>query len=558
MVRKIFHFHLPKTGGMALQAFLVEQLGAAQVSPPLGGVRLADALLQWQDIQAISGHFAARQGDSLPRDRLCLTVLRDPIERFVSEFSYNKHDVDDLLLDAKRFTHNLDEYCESLAHAPVESSSVQLGMLYPLGTDVQTRLTTDEKLSAARRALDQFELVGVTEELDDFAAMLTAAMDWPHRPLSLVNATSKRVAVESLSTAQRAAIQHLIEPEIELYHYALSRFRLNRRGWIGRGQAVVVASSNIGEGDGVAPAKVAESAEPKNFGDLRCEIVGASVSGSISGYQQVMAGELMNVTVEFVAHQPVEQLNVGIAIKDERGMLMYGSSTLLHGSLYTLTPGRYAATFTMINRLGPGRYRLDAALIPGESHYDGCYHWLEPAAGFVVDAYALQYYEGRVLMDAEIWFDGTSPDAAWQQQSVQPSGVAVRSFGRLNEPLRDFTATIEPMVHVDVMPSAVDSLLQVRLTNNGSETWPSSGRNPVHLSYRWRLPESGEIVVADGLRTVLREDVQPGASQVSALQVRAPKEAGSYLLEISLLQEQVAWFCDRQTGSASLLPIEIR
>ena len=557
-MRKIFHFHLPKTGGMALRAFLVEQLGEARVSPSLGGVKLTDALLQWQDIQAISGHFAARQGDVLPRDRLCMTVLRDPLERFVSEFSYNKHDVDDLLLDARRFTLNLEEYCESLAHAPVEISSVQLGMLYPFGTDVQTRLTTDGMLSAARRALDQFELVGVTEDLDDFAAVLTAVMDWPHKPLSQVNVTSKRIAVETLSMAQRSAIKRLIEPETELYHHALSRFRRERRGWIGRGHVAMDAGSNIGERKEGADVDVLEFAGPKNFGDLRCEIVGASVSGSISGYQQVMAGELMNVTIEFIANQPVEQLNVGIAIKNERGMLMYGSNTLLHGLLYTLTPGRYAATFTMINRLGPGRYRLDAALMPGESHYDGCYHWQEQVAGFVVDAYAVQHYEGRVLMDAEVWFDGTSPGATWQRQSVQPSGIAVRSFGRLNEPLQDFTATIEPMVHVDIMSSAVDSLLQVRLTNNGSETWPSSGRNPVHLSYRWRLPESGEILVADGLRTLLREDVQPGAGQISALQVRAPKEAGPYLLEISLVQEQVAWFCDRQTESVCLLPTEIR
>ena len=152
-MRKIFHFHLPKTGGMALRAFLVEQLGVTRVSSPLGGVRLTDALLQWGDIEAISGHFAARQGDSLPRDRLCMTVLRDPLERFVSEFSYNKHDVDDLLRDARRFILSLEEYCENLAHASVVTSSVQLGMLYPLGTDVQTRLTTDEMLSAACKAL---------------------------------------------------------------------------------------------------------------------------------------------------------------------------------------------------------------------------------------------------------------------------------------------------------------------------------------------------------------------------------------------------------------------
>lgn len=557
-MRKIFHLHLPKTGGMALQAFLVEQLGAEHVSPPLGGIKLADALLQWRDMSAISGHFAARQGDALPRDRLCVTVLRDPFERFVSEFSYNKHDVDDLLLDAKRFTHNLDEYCDCLAHAPVETRAVQLGMLYPLGTDVQTRLTSDDMLSAAHRALDQFELVGVTEELDDFAAMLSVAMGWPDKPLRLVNTTSKRIALESLSPAQRAAVQRLIEPEVELYQRALSRFRRDRRRWIGRGPAAMDTGTNVVQSDGMDLDNVAGSAEPKNFGNLRCEIVGASVSGSISGYQQVMAGELMNVTVEIVANEPIERLNVGIAIKDERGMLMYGSNTLLHGSMYTLTAGRYAATFTMINRLGPGRYKLDAALMPDASHYDGCYHWQEQLTSFAVDAYATQHYEGRVLMDAEIWFDGVSPSATWQRNSVQPSGVAMRSFGRLNDPLQDFTATIEAMVPVEVLPSAVDSLLQVKLTNNGSETWPSSGRNPVHLSYRWRLKESGEIVAADGLRTVLRADLPAGASQISALQIRSPNEAGLYMLEISPVQEQVAWFCDRQTESVCLLPIEIR
>lgn len=557
-MRKFLHMHLPKTGGMALQAFLVEQLGAARVSPLLGGIKLTDALLQWWDIQAISGHFAARQGDTLPRDRLCMTVLRDPIERFVSEFNYNKHDVDALLLDAKRFTHDLDEYCSTLAYAPIETSSVQMGMLYPLGTDAQTRLTADEMLSAACRALDQFDLVGITEALDDFAAMLTATMAWPHQPLYRVNVTSNRTLTDALTLAQRTTITHLIEPEFELYHYALSRFRRDRRGWIGRGKAAMICSPKPGASEVDAPMHATKAVEPGDFGDLRCEIISVSVAGSISGYQQVMAGELMNITIEFAANQSVEQLNVGIAIKDERGMLMYGSNTLLHGSQYALTTGRYAATYTMINRLGPGRYQLDVSLMPGESHYDGCYHWKEQIASFIVDAYAIQHYEGRVLMDAEVWLDGISPDATWERQSVLPPGATVRSFGRQNEPLRDFMATIEPMVRVDVIPSAADSLLQVRLTNNGVETWPSNGRNPVHLSYRWRLLESGEIMVADGLRTVLREDVSPGASQMLALQVRAPKEAGLYLLDISLVQEQVAWFCDRQPGSACPLRIEIR
>jgi hypothetical protein len=360
------------------------------------------------------------------------------------------------------------------------------------------------------------------------------------------------MCVEELSGYQRAAIRKLIEPEIQLYNYACSRFRRDRRQWIGRGHTASAEDLSFRKAD--RPTK---HVEPRDFGDLRCEIINASVAGNISGYHQVMAGELMSITIEFAANQLVEQLNVGIAIKDERGMLMYGSNTLLHGQKYSLSTGRYAAIFTMINRLGPGHYRLDASLMPGGSHYDGCYHWREHIASFVVDAYAIQHYEGRVLMDSEIWLGGTSPNAVSKRQSIQPPGATVRSFGRFNEPLRDFRATIEPMVHVGVVPVAADSLLQVKLINKGQETWPSSGRNPVHLSYRWRSRE-GEIMVADGLRTILREDVLPGASQVAALHIRAPKKAGVYLLEVSLVQEQVAWFCDKQPESACSLHIETR
>lgn len=65
------------------------------------------------------------------------------------------------------------------------------------------------------------------------------------------------------------------------------------------------------------------------------------------------------------------------------------------------------------------------------------------------------------------------------------------------------------------------------------------------------------MVVADGLRTPLPQDVRPNESQICAAQVRSPKESGNYLLEISLVQEQVAWFSDRHAESGCLIPIEV-
>jgi hypothetical protein len=555
-MRNVFHLHLPKTAGMALHAFLVEQLGKNRVSPTLGGIRLSDALVQWQDIAAISGHFVARQGDLLPSSRFCITALRNPIDRLVSSFYYNKNDLDDLLLDSRRFTLSMDEFIQARTRAPVEESAIQLGMLYPLGTDSQARLTTDEKLAAATKALDQFDLVGVTEELDDFVVMLGAAMGWPGRSLDRVNITSRRVGVDALTTAQRTAIHRLLEPEILLYEHALTRFRRERRTCIGRspGQGTNEIASNDARPKSTNNLPTHTS---RDMGDLRCEITSVSVVGTVSGYQQVMAGELMNIIVEFIAHEPIDQLNAGIAINDERGVLMFGTNTLLQGSIISVARGSYAVSFSMLNRLGPGHYHVDAALIRTESHYDGCYHWRAKVSRFSVEAYAVQHYEGRVLMDSEVSFDGTSPEAVWDQRAVRPSNLFARSFGQKNEPLREFLSVIEPMVHVETLPRGVDTLLQVKLTNTGNETWVAGGRNPVHLSYHWRGLKDRAMVVADGLRTPLPQDVRPNESQICAAQVRSPKESGNYLLEISLVQEQVAWFSDRHAGSGCLIPIEV-
>jgi hypothetical protein len=553
-MRNLFHLHLPKTGGMALHAFMVDQLGKEQVSPPLGGGDLNDELLKWSGITAISGHFVARQGNVLPKDRFCLTALRSPIERLLSEFQYNKHDVDDLLLDARRFVLDLDTYVEQIMQVSSEEALVQLSMLYPLGTECQNRLTLDEKLAAATRVLDQFDLVGVQEELDDVACMLAVSMGWPVLPLNRLNVSSKSIALDALSSRQMHALTTLLEPEIELYNHVLKRFRNDRRRFIGHSGGE--GSSKIHDRPGTILDGVAVPAL-KDFGDMRCEITSVSVAGKINGFQQVMAGELMDITIQFVAHEPVEQLNAGIAIRDEHGLLMFGTNSLLQGESFVVAAGRYAVTFTLLNRLGPGHYVVDASLIRTASHYDDCYHWREQVSQFSVDAYAVQHYEGRVLMDVDVHFGGLSSGAIWTRMQSTEKSANVRAFGRLNEPLKEFLSFIEPMTQVDILPSGVDTLLQVKLRNQSNEAWSSKGRNPVHLSYQWRL-EDGSIVVEDGLRTCLRDDVPAGGSLILPLLLRTPRKTGRFVLLISLVQEQVAWFCDRQASSACYLPIEVR
>jgi uncharacterized protein YcfL len=89
---------------------------------------------------------------------------------------------------------------------------------------------------------------------------------------------------------------------------------------------------------------------------------------------------------------------------------------------------------------------------------------------------------------------------------------------------------------------------EVTVKNTSKSKWPSKsnekGRNAVNLSYHW-LDRKGAVVVFDGLRTPLPNDVEPGQSVRLKATIQPPDGAGQYTLEITLVQERVAWFPER-------------
>ena len=89
---------------------------------------------------------------------------------------------------------------------------------------------------------------------------------------------------------------------------------------------------------------------------------------------------------------------------------------------------------------------------------------------------------------------------------------------------------------------------EVTVKNTSKNMWPSKpnekGRNAVNLSYHW-FDRKGAVVVFDGLRTPLPHDVQPGESVQLRATIQPPDRAGQYTLEVTLVQETVAWFPER-------------
>src|SRR5437764_970419 len=82
--------------------------------------------------------------------------------------------------------------------------------------------------------------------------------------------------------------------------------------------------------------------------------------------------------------------------------------------------------------------------------------------------------------------------------------------------------------------------LPATVMNTGTDTWNTSGPNPVNLSYHW-LDASGKAVVWDGARTPLGPDVPGGAARRVGMAVPVPSQPGAYPLQLALVKEGIAW-----------------
>ena len=100
------------------------------------------------------------------------------------------------------------------------------------------------------------------------------------------------------------------------------------------------------------------------------------------------------------------------------------------------------------------------------------------------------------------------------------------------------------------------------IKNTSDQTWPSKGKdggpfNLVAISYHWLPPEGKEPIVWDGARTPLPHDIGPGESiSIDNIHIVAPKDTGSFRLQLTLLNEGVTWF-DAHGGSTIIVPVTV-
>jgi SAM-dependent methyltransferase len=94
----------------------------------------------------------------------------------------------------------------------------------------------------------------------------------------------------------------------------------------------------------------------------------------------------------------------------------------------------------------------------------------------------------------------------------------------------------------DVMGARQDVTVDLTVRNASWREWRSEQTpHPILLSYHWLDARRGPVEY-DGLRTPLPRPLPPGESYPVTMRVRTPATAGTYVLEIDLVEEGVSWF----------------
>lgn len=242
--RSVIFLHLPKTGGSTLLAILERQYPGALVrvgSDDAGEPRLPD-LEPGRRIDCFAGHMPFGLHRKLAQPATYVTLLREPVDRVVSEFHFvERHSEHPLHRRFQARGSGLEEYVD-VTEADLMTRWIS-GSAVPRPGDPLPRAA----LETAKRNLEtHFGAVGLVERFDESLLLMKRALGWSHVLYRRKNVTYGRPGMGSHSAETLRCIRERNRLDAELYAFAEGLFeRQLAEAGIGR-SALVPLSASVG------------------------------------------------------------------------------------------------------------------------------------------------------------------------------------------------------------------------------------------------------------------------------------------------------------------------
>ena len=201
--------HIPKTGGSTLNSIFTRQFSAQELYDhelfqnkiiPLADLTSEDR----KQIHAIAGHLLYGAHGKFYKPYHYFTMLRHPVDRVLSLYSFLKN-----YPGYERLQNmSLEEYVRTEPEAQNGQTLLLCGI--PLQYDV----------SLAKKRLETFDVVGITERFDESLYLLKSAFGWTDIHYEKVNITKTRLKRADVPLETIKLIEEHNKLDLELYQFA--------------------------------------------------------------------------------------------------------------------------------------------------------------------------------------------------------------------------------------------------------------------------------------------------------------------------------------------------
>jgi tRNA (mo5U34)-methyltransferase len=425
--RMIFN-HVPKTGGISLLSVCKQNLASSEISPHLTEDRARTAPAgRFDRYRLIAGHFSIPSQGRLAAGRYSMTMLREPIRRICSLYSYWRDfpEYTEMTGIAKRFP--FPDFVRYLVDSPtvVHDSCT----FHFAGVSGVSGYTGDEVslLAAAKQNLSAFDFIGITEDMGRSVRLLCADLGWPE-PASLPceNRSGSEKLFESIDRETMAILVDRNRLDNQLYDYGAQLLRDRSQG-VARSAASRFVS---------LPAT--PTPEPK-----------ATIRAVRTRWIRFQGEVALEITIEFRAAAKVEDLMVGIEISDAAdASLVWGMNTERAQAELVFAEGRESCAVFVVRGAFPiGKYYVAAAL-QQLRRLGFPEHRVDEAASFQVNSQngGLQLLEFR---SSVISPDGPQPLAHKEEDELRRLSIldASAATALTNDAIASRIAELAPWFH---------------------------------------------------------------------------------------------------------------
>lgn len=148
---------------------------------------------------------------------------------------------------------------------------------------------------------------------------------------------------------------------------------------------------------------VSTQKEVHAFGTFDARIKQVAICGENSRSNVISSGENAVIAVDIEPSRDIDDLTVGIIIRDKYGQDIFGTNTFHHAVAVNLKRNRMmTCAFKMRMDIGPGKYSVTAALHSHDTHLEDCFHWADNIASFDISGNYDRQYIGVCKLYPEI------------------------------------------------------------------------------------------------------------------------------------------------------------